>query len=221
MLLHDGTCAIIISGYLRDFVKYFPSFKECILDHNNCHIYMQIYASELDRIQKAVQLYKPQRILVEEPIKDFVFEGEWNTYTNREGYYWQCKNLKTAFGLVPDYYPCVVRTRYDLKYTSPIKFLSFNLHHIHIPAHRIGLYGYQGNGITDVFAFSSYENMRYYTSLYDYINHYVKQGVECTPEVLLMHHLRDKSLVRPIFPIFLRDMCMTTPHGHHEFLVVT
>lgn len=214
MLLYEGGCAILLSGHLRNFEECFQSFKENILDHNYCHIYMQIYASDLPKLSLAMQLYKPQRVLIEKPVQDFVPSVAWKSATNPISYYWQCKNLRTAFGLVPNNYSCVVKARYDIKFRVPIKFLEFDMRQINIPAHRQNLFG--PNTITDVFAFSSYKNMDYYTSIYNFIDNYIRQGISCVPESLLAHHLRNKSLCRPIFPIFLRNLCMTAPHGHKE-----
>jgi len=196
--------AIILSGQLRNFDECYPSLKEHILDHNDCHIYMHTYLdTEPEKLQQAISLYQPQKLLLEQPEKDFSICEQCGP--DREPMYWMWRNVRVAFCLIPEYYECIVKARYDLKYTQPIVFADHDMAAINIPSGGNFL-----NGINDLFAFGSPTNMEYYCSMIDVIDQYVsEEGITCHPETLLRHHLRDKQVDRPVFPIILRDVIMT------------
>ena len=213
--------AIILSGQLRQYQECFPSLRDNILKHNNCHIYMHTYIqTDKEDIHQAIKLYRPQKLLLENPVKDFrtADYNQWplgfrkafrhNLKDKTDDLYWQHRNLQTIFGEVPsNTYDCIVKARYDLKYYKPIKFAEYSMDNINIPDTKPGQFG---GGLLDVFAFSCYDHMRYYCNMIDKINQYVEEeAIRCVPEVLLLHHLRNKPILRMDFPISLREIWMT------------
>ena len=196
--------ALILSGQLRNFEECFPSLEEHILNHNDCHIYMHTYLdTDPEELQRAIELYKPHKLLLERAEKDF--EVCQTCGPEREPMHWMWRNVQAAFRLIPPNYDCIVKARYDLSYTQPIIFADYDISVINIPegANFLG-------GIGDLFAFSTPANMEYYCGMIDKIEQYVEEdGIECHPETLLKHHLKDQTLLRPIFPLYLRGICMT------------
>ena len=197
--------ALILSGQLRNFQECFESLKEHVLGHNDCHIYMHTYVdSDPEELQRAIQLYNPHKLLLERPEKDFTICEDCGS--QREPFFWMWRNVQAAFKLIPQgIYDCVVKARYDLIYTEPIFFQEHDLDDINIPqgANLLG-------GIGDLFALSSLTKIKQNCSMIDKMNQYVEtDGIACHPETLLKHHLKDGHLQRPIFPLYLRGVCMT------------
>jgi hypothetical protein len=192
--------AICISGQLRHWEEGYASLKENILDHNDCMVFMQTYDTEEARIM--IDTIGPDITLIEPNIADFTISDSVKENkapeTNLENMYWMYRNIKRCDQLLtPEtHFDAVLRTRFDLKYPNPIDLLKFDTSKIWIPSG-----GDWGGGLFDMVAFSSPENMRYYSSLIDHIEEYNKEGTIAHPETMLRRHLRDKEVGRFDFPI--------------------
>jgi len=200
--------AIILSGQLRTFQDNYQSLKNNILDHNDCHIYMQTYIdTELSLLQRAIELYNPHKFLIEKPIKDFNVCA--NCEPTREAMFWMLRNAQATYKLIPTTYDCVVKARYDIEYETPIIFADYDMNNINIPSGSDWL-----GGINDLFAFSSHQNIGHYCSLFNNLDNYVNNDhIACHPETLLRHHLKDKPVHRFNFPLYLRGFRMTDCTG--------
>lgn len=183
--------AISLSGHLRSFENCFSNLENRILNHNNCDIYMQTYESP--EIEKAISLYKPKSIIVEneDTVEDqvrseesgpMIFHPWWNPRWPRS---WRMfRNIQKSFSLIPsNQYDFVVRCRYDIEFEISLIFSMYSSDVYNIPCGGDSL-----GGITDCFAFSSYENMKWYSDVYSNMKKY-KLEVGEHPETVLRHHL--------------------------------
>lgn len=129
--------------------------------------------------------------------------------------------IKKSFEMLEGEYDLVIRSRPDLIYgfddnftlSSNITNLTFDVQKLNLPplngmAHNLKKYnphkdttiiggyggGSWGGGIPDIFAMSSYKNMKYYSYLYDYLIPYYKMGVKFHPETMLKYHLERKNI---------------------------
>jgi len=192
--------AVCVSGQLRNWKEGLASLKENILDYNDCDLYVQTYDTEEAR--EMIAEFSPFTALLEPQVQDFTIpESVINNKapeTNIENMYWMYRNIKRCDQLLtPEtHYDAVLRTRFDLKYPGVIDLSTQNTESIWIPER-----GDWGGGLFDMVAFSSPENMRYYSSLIDHIEEYSNSGVLTHPETMLRHHLKDKVVERFNFPI--------------------
>lgn len=194
--------ALYISGELRTFRNCFNSFKSNILDPNNCDIFMHLYKD--DAIKEALELYDPKKVLIVD--KNHYFPNISNVCvrqkmheTNVDSLYRQWDNIKKSFDLIDLKYDCVVKLRYDIKYTKPIIFSDFDMNFLNVP---IG--GDWRGGLFDMFAFGSYEIMKTYSNLIEKINLFCEQGIPFHSETLNKHNNLNSQVKRFDYPILLR-----------------
>lgn len=196
--------ALLLSGHLRCFRDCYESLKRNILDVTNCDIFMHLYAS--DDAEDALHLYKPKKYIISDPSESVSYSVDpvCRMYkapeTDVDGVFSMWNNINKAFSLVDPYYDCVIKGRYDIKFSAPLKLNLLNMNDINIPEG-----GDWRGGMFDMLALSSYENMRYYCSMIDCLNRYTRdERILFHPEIVLRHHLRDCSTYRFPFPVYLR-----------------
>ena len=113
--------AVIISGDARTFKDCYPSLDACILSQNDCDVFLHLYEDE--NTEEVLKTYKPQQFIVEKK-GDVSFPVPSACETNKPpevnafGVMCQWRNVQIAFGMVCDEYDCVLKTRYDIKYTD-------------------------------------------------------------------------------------------------------
>jgi hypothetical protein len=180
--------AVIISGDARTFHECYPSFQSNILNYNRCDVFLHLY-NDCDK-RTVLDTYKPTSYISED--RDAVhvdIDPECNinkpSEINPVSVFCQWRNIKKAFSLVDSSYDCILKTRYDIKYTNPLVLSDYDMNHVNVP---IG--GDWRGGLFDMMAFSSYQNMEKYCSLYENINSYAKSGVPCHSEILNKHNLQ-------------------------------
>lgn len=196
--------ALILSGHLRCFKDCYESLKRNVLDVTNCEVFMHLYDSE--DTEDAIELYKPTKYIVVDPLQSasYLIDPVCRIYkaseTDVDGVFSMWNNINKSFGLVNSDYDCVIKGRYDIKFSGPLKLDSLNMNAINIPEG-----GDWRGGMFDMFAVSSYENMKYYCSLIDCLNRYTRdERILFHPEILLRHHMRDCITHRFPFPVYLR-----------------
>lgn len=194
--------AIYISGELRTFRNCFDSLKLNILDHNNCDVFMQLYKD--DAVKEALKLYKPKKVVIIDrihPLKNIsnTCVQQKMPETSVESLYRQWNNIKKSFDLIDYKYDCVVKLRYDNKYTKPIIFSNFDMDFLNVPSG-----GDWRGGLFDMFAFGSYEIMKTYSNLIEKINLYCKQGIPLHSEILNKFNNLNTPINRFEYPIILR-----------------
>lgn len=180
--------AVILSGDSRTFRDCYPSLKSNILDHNDCHVFLHTY-NDADK-EEVLNTYKPVAYMSEDRDSvavdiDPACNANKPPEVNPVSIFCQWRNTKKAFSLVNDSYDCVLKVRYDIKYTNPLVVSHFDMTKIHVP-----LGGDWRGGLFDMVAFSSYDNMEKYCSLFENINGYVNSGVPCHSEILNRHNLQ-------------------------------
>ena len=207
--------ALLLSGFAREFESCYPSLEANILNYNDCDIFMHVYEDE--NTERVLELYCPTEVLVTDPngaenirMPNTVLLPPELKYA--KPVFGQWMNIKHAFDLLfrrPEYaleYECVVRTRFDIKYTQPIEFCNHDLRKLNVP---IG--GDYRGGLFDMFAFGDpFMVMQPYCTLYDRMCNYTDtengQGVLCHSETLNRYNIEDQGLdiERIDYPILLR-----------------
>lgn len=192
-----------MSGKLRFVEKCFSSVRDNILEFNDCDVYMQTY-SDSNGLETAINLYKPKTVLVEseESVARDMKPAYPNCYDRMQTVPFQWRNLKTVFSMLKSGdYDCVIRSRYDIKFSHPLKLNEFDINNMNIPMGA----DYLG-GIFDMFAFSSFENMRWYMSIFDHMDSY-HDTIGCHPETMMRHHLTSSptkfTINRFDYPVFV------------------
>lgn len=180
--------AVILSGDARTFRACYPSLKSNILDQNDCDIFLHLY-NDADK-DDVLNTYKPVAYMSEDKEAvtveiDPVCNSNKPPEVTPISIFCQWRNIKKAFSLVDESYDCVLKARYDIKYTNPLDLSRFDMKQVHVPSG-----GDWRGGIFDMVAFSSHANMEKYCSLFEHINRYVKGGVPCHSEILNRHNLQ-------------------------------
>ena len=177
--------AILLSGYARDYKNCLESLKSNILNYNNCDIFLQTY-EEQNIDEKKYIIEKNKDIILN--IDEICFKNKFPEVDVKNLFY-QWRNVKQSFILIDDTYDCVLRSRFDIKFTSPLYLNSFDMNFINIPNK-----GDWNNGLFDMLAFSSHKNMKIYCELIDKINNYVNLGVKCHSETLNKYNISTNNI---------------------------
>lgn len=184
--------AVILSGDIRNFDECYSSLESNILRYNECDIFMHAY--DEGRISEALELFKPRKFLVDAKNKNVsdihsaCFHNK-PPEANPESIFAMWNNVKKSFSLVDQNYDFVLKTRYDVKYCSPLEIKRLNSRSLWIPEG-----GDWRGGLFDMLCVSSYENMKMYCSLYDKLNEYSASGVPCHSETMLRHHVNKSEI---------------------------
>tara|TARA_B100001939_G_C16853322_1_gene578473 strand:+ start:418 stop:1092 length:675 start_codon:yes stop_codon:yes gene_type:complete len=214
--------AIIMAGDLRDFAATYPYLKNNVMSQQDCDIYMHCYNSEY--AESALDLYLPKKYLIENKEEVSVeYDDICNTHTfpevNVSAGFYQWRNVKKAFELIDpkSKYDFVIRNRYDLAHleTFSVENLGLNPNDFNIPDG-----GDYRRGIYDQFAASSYDNMKYYCSMYDVMSSYTSvEKVPSHSEILLRHHLNksEANINRIDIDMYLRQFYKDTQMVENRF----
>jgi len=183
--------AVILSGEVRNFDECYSSLESNILNYNDCNIFFHAYEEE--RVTEAVKLFNPKKTIIDlkdqnvSKISDDCFYNK-PPETDPTAVFAMWKNIKKSFDIIEGNYDFVLKTRYDVKYCSPLKLNEFDPKSLWIPQG-----GDWRDGMFDMLCFSSYENMKHYCYLYDSLNRYSSLGVPCHSEIMLRHHMSSFS----------------------------
>lgn len=196
--------ALVLSGDLRNFSECYPSLESNILRYNDCDVFLHMYESENN--EKAIITFNPKKVIIDSKV-DNLSDIVQSCFQNRPpetdpvAVFAMWKNIKKAFELVDESYDLILKTRFDIKYCSPLKLHEFDRDAVWIPEG-----GDWRGGLFDMMSFSSYENMRHYCSLHDRINEYSTNGVPCHSEIMLRYHMMKSnlSIQRFDFTVLLR-----------------
>ena len=194
--------AVIISGDSRTFRDCYPSLNACILSQNNCDLFLHLYEDE--NTEQVLKTYSPKRFLLENK-SSVSFSVPVSCETNKPpevnafGVMCQWRNIEIAFGLIDGNYDCVLKTRYDLKYTNPLLIKDFDMNVLNVP---IG--GDWRGGLFDMMAFSSPKIMSKYCSMFQRIGLYSEGGIPCHSEILNRHNNQSEVVNRFEYTVLLR-----------------
>jgi hypothetical protein len=194
--------AILLSGEPRTFRECYPSLESNILSKNECDIFLHMYDD--NDTSEVLRMYSPKKIIIENK-NDIVLNISKLCHTNKpietnvEGIFYQWRNINKVFNLICGDYDCVVKTRYDVKYTNPLYLKTFDMNMLNVP---VG--GDWRGGMFDMMAFGSKNIMSHYCSLYDFIEKYSIDGVQCHSEILNRHHNVQISTNRFEYTVLLR-----------------
>jgi hypothetical protein len=194
--------AVIISGDSRTFGDCYPSLNACILSQNDCDLFLHLYKDE--NSDRVLETYSPKRFLIENkssvsfPVPA-ACEANKPSEVNAFGVMCQWRNIEIAFGLIDGEYDCVLKTRYDVKYTNPLNLTNFNMGALNVPAG-----GDWRGGLFDMMAFSSSNVMSNYCSLFGRIGSYCESGIPCHSEILNRYNNRDQAVHRFEYTVLLR-----------------
>ncbi len=185
--------AVILSGDIRNFDECYSSLESNVLRYNECDVFMHAY--DEDRVSEALNVFKPKKFLVDAKSKNTSNISSSCFYNkppeaNPEAIFAMWKNIKKSFDLIDQNYDFVLKTRYDVKYCSPLEIKSFSNQSLFIPEG-----GDWRGGLFDMLCVSSYENMKVYCSLYDRLNQYSESGVPCHSEIMLRHHVNQSKIL--------------------------
>jgi hypothetical protein len=165
---------------------------------------MHLY--DCEDVSDSLSLYNPKNYIVtrvDDPVSysvDPVCRMYKASETDVDGVFSMWSNLKKAFDLVGSDYDCVIKGRYDIKFSAPLQLKSLDMRCLNIPEG-----GDWRGGMFDMFAVSSYQNMKHYCSLIDFLNQYNRdERILFHPEIMLRHHIREYPVVRFPFPVYLR-----------------
>lgn len=152
------------------------------------------YTYPLDTLELIMKYYRPKLILNEPQIKFEQHENVNYETINPLSLYSMYYSVKTSNSLKKFYenknnfvYDIVIRARFDILFEKfDIDFNDIDLSYIY--THTVGL-----DHPNDQFAISNSENMDYYSSLFDKIDDYYKEGFDrFVGERLLKYHLKNK-----------------------------
>jgi len=194
--------AVIIAGDARTFRDCYPSLNSCILSQNNCDLFIHLYEDE--NTEDVLKMYSPKRFVLEDRSSvsfsvPSVCEANKPPEVNAFGVMCQWRNIEIAFGLVNGEYDCVLKTRYDLKYTNPLHLENFSMDSLNVP-----LGGDWRGGLFDMVAFGSPAIMSNYCSLFGRIGGYCESGVPCHSEILNRCNNQSVSVNRFEYTVLLR-----------------
>jgi len=194
--------AVILAGEPRTFRDCYPSLDTCILSHNSCDLFLHLYEDE--NTADVLKTYSPKRFVVEDRSAvsfsvPTICEKNKPSETNPFGVFGQWRNIQFAFGLIDDHYDCVLKVRYDTKYTNPLVLANFDMAVLNVP-----LGGDWRGGLFDMIAFGSPTLMRNYCSLFDRIPDYCNAGIPCHSEILNRHNNSNAPIYRFEYTVLLR-----------------
>lgn len=194
--------AVIMAGDARTFQDCYPSLEACVLSRNECDLFLHLYKDE--HTDDVLKTYSPKRFFLEDK-SDVSFavppacEANKQPEVNAFGVMCQWRNIGIAFGLINSEYNCVIKTRYDLKYTNPLLLSEFDMNALNVP-----LGGDWRGGLFDMLAFGSLRLMKNYCSLFDRIQQYCEAGVPCHSETLNRFNNRNALIHRFDYTVLLR-----------------
>lgn len=161
--------------------------EDVFLKKHNCDIYLQSYEDE--STLELIKIAKPKKYSLANN-KNPDFKISKYAYTNKapetniDNMYWMFRNIHNCTNLVSGHYDLYIRTRIDILYASFLNFQGNFSNDIYIPDG-----GDWRGGFFDMFAISNADGMKYYSSLFNYLNYYAETGVMAHPETMLRHHL--------------------------------
>lgn len=175
--------------------------KSNILSQNDCDVFLHLYKDNADEV---LATYKPLKYVVEDKNSATVSvplscHQNKPTEINPDAVFFQWKNIKKAFCLLDKNYDCVIKTRYDVKYTNPLNLSDFDMRQLNVP---IG--GDWRGGLFDMMAFGSLSVMSHYCSLIDNLERYSANGVSCHSEIMNAVHHSNKLVNRFEYTVLLR-----------------
>lgn len=107
-------------------------------------------------------------------------------------------NNKKAFELIEEHmksnninYDLIVKFRPDIMNEYLPTFFIPQDNEVYTPDEHV--FGWPA--INDMIAFGNFETMKVYSSMYDYIDQYIDNGVLFHPETMLRYHLDDKGII--------------------------
>lgn len=212
--------ALLLSGKMRFVEKCFSSIYNNIISPNDCDVYMQTYLDSVG-VEKAIDIYKPKAVLLEseESIVSEFKSSYPNCKNNQVSVPFQWRNLRAVFSMIEEkQYDCVIRSRYDIKFSNILRVNDFDMNLMNIPmgADFCG-------GIFDMFAFSSQKNMKWYMSIFDFMENYdkISSCTTCHPETMMLNHLQNSPTKFPInrfdYPVFVARGTNSPLSGYFEF----
>jgi hypothetical protein len=190
--------AVLLSGQFRNSYEQCETIKKNLIDLYNADVFIYYtHNGELDIKEKdLINLYNPIHIEFEKypnkinelihSVKEFPKADESNTTSIFYMWYgiMKANELKIKYENDNSFkYDLVVRCRFDTHILNPVKLKNIN-NSIFIPIgsdHR--------GGCNDLFAYGKSDTMNYYTSLFNNLVDYIKDGELIHPEILLKHHL--------------------------------
>ncbi len=204
-------CAVLLSGEIRDGLKYLDQNFNFFLKNNDVDVYIHSYrCDEEDQITK---FYKPKWAIfevkkqyVKQELIDFVSSNKaGETVPYNALHMW--RKRKEVFKLIEKYnYDKIFLTRFD-SYGDKNISNYFDKSSLVIPQG-----GDFRGGIFDLCCLGSYEQLKYYCDLYDFAETYSKEGCLFHPETMLKYHLdKNKDIIIERVPIniYLRDSLFT------------
>lgn len=194
--------AVIIAGDARTYRECYPSLNACILSQNDCDVFLHLYEDE--NTEQVLKTYSPKKCVLENKSSvsfsvPEICESNKPTEVNAFGLMCQWRNIQMAFRLIDAEYDCILKTRYDVKYTNPLCVSEFNMGVLNIP-----LGGDWRGGLFDMVAFGSPAIMSNYCSLFDRIENYCRDGVPCHSEILNRHNNGSVAINRFEYTVLLR-----------------
>ena len=197
--------ALCITGQPRCVEKGYEYHKQNIINNNDVTVF--IHTWESPETKKAFELYKPEAMMVEEPINPDLSkytrvpppQPNWKVKNPALSTYAQlyaikkCNELKTIYeeenSITFDW---VIRSRFDFAINATIPFTELDNSKLYIPNCRMTPQRDFGN---DQFAFSSSENMNKYAKAFDFIDHHYDRGTQMMCEDLMSENWKHFNMV--------------------------
>lgn len=186
--------AVLLSGQIRDGVEVFDGVRNFIFNNLSSDVYIHSYNCE--KSKQILNLYNPKKYVLENQ-EEVQLGKDTSKYTRKAGEtnVFNCLSMwrkrKLNFELIDDSYDMVFVSRFDC-YGNNLPLRDF----LKKETLNIPMGGDYRGGIFDLMAWGSYEDMKYYTSLYDKIDDYYDNGVLFHPEFLLGHHLKQNPSIK-------------------------
>lgn len=213
--------AVCICGFVRNYEKYYQSLFEHLINFNKTNFEFDFFISTwIQRNSKNTRSYEkrgiidlsdvditsiktifnPKSILVEN-FNDDLFSkyknyGGQNNYKSIFSQFYKVKQVST---LLDDYikssgitYELVIRTRFDLKFTTPINLSIINPSLFYIDKEDHGI----PKMISDKFSISGYEVFKIYSIFFSRLRQLIMRLKDNVPEQLLYLHMCEDNNIR-------------------------
>ena len=207
----------------------YDSFNKNLISQGNVDVFFHTW--DVDFENQLVSKYQPKSYEVEPQI---VFTNTIKgRYDRIQAHYsrWystqKVNNLKSKYESDNGFkYDMVVMSRFDMIWTTPIKIENYNPNIFYIPrtSKHDRPWGWphgNNNEIGDLWFISSSENMDKFTTLYDKINIYMREGCphwkDISNHMLAVYHLQKLSLLPNNVQLAFDDM--KTKNGFGDFLI--
>jgi hypothetical protein len=188
--LENKRIAVLISGEIRCFDKFYDNFIKYIYNNKTIFQAFDIYCVSTTINENLKSICKKYEVSTDTKYSKILHNNVLKTGVDK--YIYQISDYQKVWRLMESSdikYDHVIRTRPDIKhFYNPILFSEFYDDMIEVPQFHYF------TGVNDRFAIGDYESMKIYMNIYDDIDVLMKKYPNKNAEHILKMHLQDKNI---------------------------